>query len=412
MMPFLPSISFSLGKLIDVRASEDSSMGRRLTRAVEATGQHAIRILKSWEDTVTMAAMATIRLLRQSEGAISRLRYLLTGTETGLDGSKALSAYLLGLLRRAGVDVPPTLSTAQVQHACAGGTVALLSLAALLATGSGDDCGVTVCSDIAHYSAPSSGEITQGAGAVAMLLRKDPRLLEIELGAIGHASKDVDDFFRPLGSRAAVVKGPYSVYCYHSAFRIAFTDYCKRSGQSVRDVLESTDLFALHTPFPTMAVRALHNLLAEETDMDSKEISNYIDSRGIRGAVEPLSEIGNIYSGSVFLVLYFLLHQRYQAVGEKIAGQRVLICSYGSGYTMSVVSAVVGQGAASLIAGWDPGGVVGGTNTGQYEQYARWMQSPYAMSNDALNGGDTKPRAGECYLASIRQDGYREYAIG
>jgi len=37
-----------------------------------------------------------------------------------------------------------------------------------------------VVSDIAKYDLGSSGEVTQGAGAIAMLLNDDPRLLSFD----------------------------------------------------------------------------------------------------------------------------------------------------------------------------------------------------------------------------------------
>ena len=39
---------------------------------------------------------------------------------------------------------------------------------------------IVICTDIAKYDLESTGEYTQGAGAVALLVSKDPRLMEVE----------------------------------------------------------------------------------------------------------------------------------------------------------------------------------------------------------------------------------------
>jgi len=43
-----------------------------------------------------------------------------------------------------------------------------------------DKYALVVVSDIAKYDLGSSGEVTQGAGAIAMLLNDDPRLLSFD----------------------------------------------------------------------------------------------------------------------------------------------------------------------------------------------------------------------------------------
>ena len=387
-------------------------MGRKIARAVEVTEQQAMRIPNIWEDTVTMAAHAAQQVLGAHNDAPEKLRYLLCGTETGVDCSKALAAYLLGLLQKADIPIPMTISTAQVQHACAGGTVALLSIAALLMCSETDDYGLIVCSDIAHYEAPSTAEVTQGAGAVAMLVRRYPRLLELDVAHAGYASEDVDDFFRPLGSQTAVVKGPYSVHCYNRAMRFAFNDHCRRRGKQARDVLDTADIIALHTPFPSMAGKALHNLLAKETDMSPQEIKMYINARGIDKAMEYMRVIGNIYSGSVYLMLYLLLYHRYRQCGEDIVGREALICSYGSGYTMAVISGTIAESAPQIIEAWNIEELMRANSTIDYAQYEQWIRHPYAIHGDDLaSHPECQPIQGDFYLHAIREDGYREYAI-
>ncbi len=59
--------------------------------------------------------------------------------------------------------------------------------------------GIVVSGDIAKYELGSGGEYTQGAGAVALLVRQNPRLLAID-GNWGVATRSVHDFFKPVRS--------------------------------------------------------------------------------------------------------------------------------------------------------------------------------------------------------------------
>jgi len=56
--------------------------------------------------------------------------------------------------------------------------------------------GIVVASDFAKYELNSGGEYTQGAGAIAMLIQHNPKLLVID-DIIGVATQGVHDFFKP-----------------------------------------------------------------------------------------------------------------------------------------------------------------------------------------------------------------------
>ncbi len=57
------------------------------------------------------------------------------------------------------------------------------------------------------------GEPTQGGGAVAMLVSKDPKLVTLEAESAYYA-KDVMDFWRPLSQTEAKVDGKFSANIY------------------------------------------------------------------------------------------------------------------------------------------------------------------------------------------------------
>ena len=206
---YVPPPVIDLENLVQRRVRLNPRLDRHLERARRVTGQKSIRFPEIWEDSATMAASAIRLLVRQNPGIdLKSVRHLAVGTETGVDHSKPVSAYAHGMLQRAGIELPGTLSSFQVQHACPGGTMALLGVAAMLATGGRPaDSGIVASSDVARYETESTAEITQGAGAVALHVQNAPRLLELDLATIGYCSADVDDFFRPLGSITARVNG-------------------------------------------------------------------------------------------------------------------------------------------------------------------------------------------------------------
>ena len=408
---YVPNPVMELDSLIKRRIAEEPKLERRLRRAIETTGQKSMRYPELWQDNATLSAQAAHTLLsRANRTSVAGLRYLAVGTETTVDHSKPIAAYVEGMLQGAGVSVPEQISTFQVQHACAGGTISMLSVGALLqVSGRSGESGVVICSDIARYDAPSTAEITQGAGAVAMLIETNPALIELDLQTQGYASRDVDDFFRPIGSVTAKVKGGYSVQCYNEAFELAFLDHCSRLGEDPAEVLQQTDLFVLHVPFYRMAITALHRLVSKHVGLDANQFDAFMEERGFLQGIEPATRIGNIYSGAAYMSLIFLLADRYRTLGDDIIGKRLLIGSYGSGNTMTVVSGRVAQKAPSVISGWDLDAIWKAAEQRPVSEYDRWMAAPYGRDEyRSLMDGVSVP-AGHYYLGDIREDGYREY---
>ena len=408
---YVPDPVIELETLVDYRLKESPALERRLRRAIDSTGQRAIRYPQLWEDSATLSAQAAHQLLeRRDPAGLAGMRYLAVGTETGLDHSKPISAYVEGMLQAAGLAVPESISTFQVQHACAGGTISMLSVGALLqVSGRSGESGMVICSDIARYDAPSTAEITQGAGAVAMMIEPNPALIELDLQTQGYASRDVDDFFRPLGSVTAKVKGGYSVQCYNEAFDLAFLDHCDRLGQSPEDVLQQTDVFALHVPFYKMAITALHRLVSKHTGMQTDQFEQFMAERGFLKGIEAASRLGNIYSGAAYAALLFSLADRYREFGSEIVGKRVLIGSYGSGNTMTVVGGCIAERAPQVIEGWDLDAVWRSQAALPVSNYETWMNAPYPPEEYRALMAQAKVPQGRYYLCDIRDDGYREY---
>lgn len=409
----VPRNRIVLADLAARRIAEDPNLEKHLNRALATTGQVAMRYPDPTEDTVTLAAEALRALLDgRPDLDLASLRFLTLGTETSVDMSKAGSSYVLGLLQKAGYPLPVNLSSFQVQHACAGGTLALLTVAAFLqAAGRDGETAAVLTSDVARYKAPSTAEVTQGAGASALLIARNPDLLELELTTAGFASHDVDDFFRPLGSTIAKVKGGYSLACYHETLAEAFEDHCRRAGTAPADELRSIDAFFLHVPYAAMPQSAMEKLLEKHLGLDAAASASFLAARGFSAGLAATAQIGNLYTGSLYLSLAFGLTDRVRTWGAAAPGKKILLASYGSGNTMAVFTAKVAPRAASVVARWDLEGLLADRVDAPFEHYQAWLDTVKTPENYAGIVASHPAKPGRFALTGLREDGYREYSL-
>ena len=109
-----------------------------------------------------------------------------------------------------------------------------------------------IAADIARYGLNTPGEVTQGAGAVAMLISADPHVLAIEPTSVSY-SRDLMDFWRPLYATEAIVDGKYSTGVYVDFFKNTLTRYLQRTGRRLDDFAG----IAFHPPFTKMGKKGL-----------------------------------------------------------------------------------------------------------------------------------------------------------
>ncbi len=407
---YIPHLRMDMDRLVEYRLKTLPDMKRHYERATRTTGQRSIRFPHPWEDPATMGAQAALKLLNgRAAPDPASMRYLAVGTETPMDYSKPLSANIQGMLLKAGVPVPSTLASYQVQHACAGATLALMGAGGLLALGGAEnEYAVVVATDIAHYEAKSTAEVTQGAGSVALLVDHDPALLELDFVNMGYCSQDVDDFFRPLGSTEAKAKGRYSMECYKDSLDGALNDYATRNQSTVEEVLSTTDYFVLHAPFRNMPGMAIEKMFERYLGLDPAAAQEHLASRGFYESLDVVADVGNTYTASSYLALAALLQNRYQAEGDSIIGKTILIASYGSGNTMIVMSAKIARRAPEIISSW-PESLVNRGTTSSVRDYEIWMNLPYLGVDGPVADDQMEVPADAFYLSRIREDGYREY---
>ncbi len=287
------------------------------------------------EDPVTLGADAARRALRLGGVDPKEIGLCIVGTETAVDHSKPVAAFLHGLL-----GLPSACRVFETKHACFGGTAGLMNALDWIASGSARGrAALVVCSDIARYPLGSAGEPTQGAGAVAMIIRENPRLVSLEVGRTGSFARDVYDFWRPLDRKDALVDGQFSVQCYLDALSGAYADWKSRA--------EPTDLplarTCYHVPYGKMARKAHRQ--RKILDGLSPEAADATFATEVAASLDFPSRIGNVYTGSLYVALASLLHAESRA----IAGQRIGLFSYGSGCAAELFAGKVEESAPALV---------------------------------------------------------------
>src|SRR2546429_796801 len=145
-------------------------------------GVSKMAIVDTNQDPACMAANACLRLMERNKISPKDVGRLYVATESSLDESKAMNSYVIGMLEQIyGDDSFEHCGGIECKFACVSGSYALYDNSNWIRAGeSGGKSAIVVVSDIAKYDIGSSGEYTQGAGAVAMLVKDNPRLLAFD----------------------------------------------------------------------------------------------------------------------------------------------------------------------------------------------------------------------------------------
>jgi|TARA_Y100000034_G_scaffold136493_1_gene213321 hydroxymethylglutaryl-CoA synthase len=296
------------------------------------------------EDAATMAAEAVFKLMKRNIMDPSELSLILVGTETGLDESKNLGGYIIGMLEQYyGKHTFEHVGSVEYKTACAGATYAFLDAVNWVTLKGGK--AIVVSTDVAKYPMNTPGEYTQGAGAVATLVTTTPRIAWLEPWT-GFCTRDVDDFFRPIGHETAQVRGKFSIECYLEAMDVAVRNYFKAAMPFAwekyapgEDFFDGIDAMVFHIPFTKMATKVAARVFRHYWG-NKEDIADFIKSAAFQEVFEKKVEpslkfgrrVGNIYTGSIWLGLYsFLSH----AVMNRTlwVNNRIGMGSYGSGLT-------------------------------------------------------------------------------
>ena len=280
------------------------------------------------EDIVTLAATAADDILTDEDK--EAIDMVILATESGIDQSKAAAVFVHGLL-----DIQPFARSFEMKEACYAATAAL-DYAKLHVEKFPQSKVLVIASDIAKYGIGTPGEPTQGAGAVAMLISQNPRILSFNDDNVAQ-TRDVMDFWRPNYATTPFVNGIYSTQQYLDSLKTTWVEYQKRTGLALTDFAA----VCFHLPYPKLALKGLKKILDKSVSEEKKDQLQYNFDQSILYS----QRVGNIYTGSLFLGLLSLLENDPQLK----AGDRIALFSYGSGAVSEIFSANLVPGFEQLL---------------------------------------------------------------
>ncbi len=263
-------------------------------------GQDLQAVVPPTQDIVTLGATAAKKLLTpELEKNISTV---IVSTESGIDNSKASAIYIKHLL-----GLSDFTRTVEMKEACYSATAAIQFAKGVVALNPQETV-LVIAADIARYGLNTPGEVTQGAGAVAMLISQNPHILTLEDTTVAY-SKDIMDFWRPLYATEALVDGKYSTNVYIEFFLQTFTRYQQLTGRELADFAALT----FHMPFTKMGKKGLEGLLKDRNDEVAQRLRTQLTASQLFSR-----QVGNLYTGSLYLSLMSLLQNSDLRAGSRI----------------------------------------------------------------------------------------------
>lgn len=280
------------------------------------------------QDIIVMALKAAEPLLTLEDKAV--IDQVIVATESAFDYSKAASTYIHHLL-----GIQPFARAYEIKEACYGGTAALQQACDYVRSHPGRKV-LVITSDISKYGLKTSGEVTQGAGAIAMLVSNQPHILAIESETVFYSQHEYD-FWRPENQDYALVDGQFSNELYMSVFEKVVLEFHRRYPQILKDLR----FMHFHLPYSKMGLKALKHLqtILESSNMPvnfQSAFDQWLEEYNLTTRLN--RQVGNIYTGSLFLSLLSTLTQ----TDLDLSQQKIGLFSYGSGAVGELFIGTVG----------------------------------------------------------------------
>jgi hydroxymethylglutaryl-CoA synthase len=364
---------------------EDLAIARDIDPAklIHGLGLKKMSVCDVDEDIITLAASSVIQLLEQNpELKPDKIGRIYLGTESSIDGSKPIGTYVHELVRQyyetRGIDTIGInhIDVVDMTFACIGAVDAMHnSLYYLYANP--DKVAIVVAADIANYDLDSPGEYTQGAGAAAVLLSKDPSLISLS-DKWGISVKNEHDFFKPIRYKKVdgelleihdekpIFDGQLSNSVYQNRITEAWEHF------RTEELIGNYDQLIFHLPYAYHGRRIIAPLLQQELetegtfdaicaendiDPNDEQVSrlfsktpyykNWIKATIAEGD-KLSSDMGNLYTASIFLSLVsYCLSDTAQTDKE------LLFFAYGSGSKAKVFTGKVQPQCKEKSSCWD-----------------------------------------------------------
>ncbi|MBP8157784.1 MAG: hydroxymethylglutaryl-CoA synthase family protein [Flavobacterium sp.] len=378
----IDSIAFDIPQLYLPITTLAKNRNIEADKLIKGLGLHKMSFLDVHQDVVTMASNAALKLIRQENLNPSEINRIYVGTESGIDSSKPVASYVLSNLEIVlGEESFKNCDVVDLTFACIGAIDALQNCLDYIRLNPTKKA-MVIASDNAKYDLNSTGEYTQGAGAIAMLITSKPAILSFS-NEVGVSTQGVFDFFKPrrtvskdealqlehnpewygvLESEITIYKeqpvfdGQYSNQCYINRISKAYEHYKTESNQNGK-VYENWSNILMHLPYCFQGRRTFIEIFAKEnpelletqigeTTKDklkalakSPEYLALVNENILPSEIAS-GQIGNIYTGSIFLGLLSTLCYHFQQKSD-LTNKKFGFIAYGSGSKSKVFEAQV-----------------------------------------------------------------------
>lgn len=381
-------------------------------------GLKKMAVLDVHEDTTTIAANALLKLITDFNINPNEIGRIYLGTESALDGAKPTATYAVQLVESVlanqfGERPFKHTDVVDMTFACVGGVDAMHNSIDYVRVNS-EKKAIVIAADYAKYGLESTGEYTQGAGAVAMLISNQPDLIAFD-NNWGIGMESVFDFFKPhqstsdvkilnaLGttkteieifSDEPVFEGQYSNECYKNRVREAYFNFKEKASVEGK-LYENWRYIAFHLPYAFQGKRMFSDVFALENNQDNSNENLKIVSKSdeykalIKEKVEPTqrasSEIGNMYTASVFTAFLSAL-QVSADTNEELNGKTVGFIAYGSGSKSKVFQGQISEGWKNVMNKMDLFNYLNEREAISFEQYQDLHNKNLKTSINASKG--------------------------
>lgn len=377
----IDSIAFDIPQLYLPITTLAENRNLEADKLIKGLGLYKMSFLDVHQDVVTMASNAALKLIRQENLSPKEINRIYVGTESGVDSSKPVASYVLSNLENVlGEGSFRNCDVVDLTFACIGAIDALQNCLDYIRLNPNKKA-MVIASDNAKYDLNSTGEYTQGAGAIAMLITANPKILSFS-NEVGVSTQGVFDFFKPrrtvskdtlqldhnpewhgvLESDIAIYKeqpvfdGQYSNQCYINRISEAYEHYKFESNQSGK-IYENWTNILMHLPYCFQGRRTFIEIFAKENPelleaqigestkdkikalAKSPEYLAIVNEK-IRPSEIASGQIGNIYTGSIFLGLLSTLCYHFQQKTD-LTHKKFGFIAYGSGSKSKVLEAEV-----------------------------------------------------------------------
>ncbi|MFV0225085.1 hydroxymethylglutaryl-CoA synthase [Empedobacter falsenii] len=381
-------------------------------------GLKKMAVLDAHEDTATIAANALLKLIINFNINPNEIGRIYLGTESALDGAKPTATYAVQLVESVlenqfGERPFKHTDVVDMTFACVGGVDALHNSIDYVRVNPAKKA-IVIAADYAKYGLESTGEYTQGAGAVAMLISNQPDLIAFD-NNWGIGMESVFDFFKPhqatsnrnilnalettkseieIFSDEPVFDGQYSNECYKNRVREAYFNFKDQTNVEGK-LYENWRYIAFHLPYAFQGKRMFSDVFALENGQDNSNDNLKIISKSdeykvlIKEKVEPTqrasSEIGNMYTASIFTAFLSAL-QVSTDNNEDLTGKTVGFISYGSGSKSKVFQGKIGEGWKDVMNKVDLFNYLKQREAISFEQYEELHNKNQKTSINASKG--------------------------